>query len=426
MKQRILKLLKDDRASVVTMFGLLLPCLLGFAGLGIEAGVWFSERARLQIAADVAAYSALLSYSVDDNISQAIERGRQQARASGYDGPDDRIAISIHTASQSGTNYSTVEINDTVPLFFTSLFLDAEILTIGVSSFAAMSKGSNPCMLALDGSQSRSVLIAAGVQVEMANCVVASNSNSWDAVWLEGSSRLTVDCVSTPGGIAYNGGASYNFTKCQPDAYPRETTANPYAGVPFWGDPAVPAPPYFVDAGISQGRYGAGMPGGSKLQPGAYGKQVHIEGEVWLAPGIYYFSNGFRATPGAKIHGDGVTIMVDQSKTLDISQGVSWDLTAPTSGPTKGMAIMGNPSYTPSKDVRLIGTIGYIDGAIYFPNQRVLTENGPASNGKSCTIIVAKTIDIRGNGPIRNDCSGRNSGMAGNSSKVRLVAAPPV
>ena len=156
-----------------------------------------------------------------------------------------------------------------------------------------------------------------------------------------------------------------------------------------------------------------------------YGKQVEIAGAVTLMPGVYYFTEGFRAVNGGSITGTGVTLMFDQSKTIDVAQSVPWRIKAPTTGATKGIAMMGDPTKTSSGDVRLIGIMGNVEGAVYFPNQRLLTEAGPNTTPALCTTIVAKTIDIRGSGTINNDCTNASGSTAGGVKKVRLVKAAP-
>jgi Flp pilus assembly pilin Flp len=78
--------LRDERGAIAVIFGLLLPALLGFAALAIEVGYWYSEKDKLQIAADSAAYSALVAYSADKDLNKAIAVGVAQAQASGYSG----------------------------------------------------------------------------------------------------------------------------------------------------------------------------------------------------------------------------------------------------------------------------------------------------------------------------------------------------
>lgn len=411
----------DSAGSVAIIFGLLLPCLLGFAALAIEVGYWYSEKNKLQIAADTAAYSALVAYGIDEDLEKAVATGIAQARASGFSGTGDQIEILIPSQDPAlGPNSSRANLSVNTKLFLSSLFLDTGTVDIGVFSFATMDEAldASPCMLALKPNQSRSIVLAASVQTNM-NCVVATNSASNDAIWAEGSASLTAACARTPGTIGTNGGAWVNLTDCADD-YERETSVDPMAATPFWGSPAIPDTGFFADQSISQGRYGAGMPGGNILRPGKYGKQVEIDGAVTLLPGIYYFTAGFRATPGSRITGDGVTIYLDQSKVLDIAQNVAWDLKAPTSGPSQGMAIMGDPAKS-GGSVRLIGVLGNVGGGIYFPNQTLLTESGPNLASARCTKIVASTIDIRGGGTINNDCSAVTGGAGGGKSRVRLA-----
>lgn len=413
----------NTEGAVAVIFGILLPALLGIAALGIEIGHWYSERNTLQMAADTAAYSALVAYHGGIEKPKAIAIGKARARASGFTGSDAQISITIPSPDTSlGPNSARAVLAVNTQLYLSALFLDAGSIGIGVTAHATVDEVSaaGPCMLALKSNQSRAIVMASSVRLDM-KCVVASNSGAADAIWAEGTAALRADCASLPGNIATNGGASVTLTDCPGNAYPRQTTDDYMISTPFWGSSAVPDTGYFVDQSISQGRYGAGMPGGAILQPGKYGKQVEIDGTVTLKPGIYYFTNGFRAAPGSKISGQGVTIYVDQTKVLDIAQGVSWDLTAPTSGPTKGMAIMGKPSVQ-GGTVRLIGVMGNVEGGIYFPNQTLQTENGPNLATARCTQIVASTIDIRGTGTIANDCSAGGAVAAGGASRVRLAA----
>jgi Flp pilus assembly protein TadG len=53
-----------DRQGVVALaVAVLLPVLIGFAGLGIEVGMWFAVQRQNQSAADAAAIAAALEYA---------------------------------------------------------------------------------------------------------------------------------------------------------------------------------------------------------------------------------------------------------------------------------------------------------------------------------------------------------------------------
>jgi hypothetical protein len=418
------ELLADTSGGVAIIFGILLPSLLGISALAIEVGSWYADKNRLQIAADAAAYSALVAYQKNKSLAEAVTIGVAEARASGYFGSADDITVLIPSPDgEMGTNSSRVMLSEPTPLFLSQLFLKEGWLNISTVSYAKAgdTTPAAPCMLALKPNQARSILIAASVKVDL-GCVAATNSNAWDAIWAEGSSALAAECATTPGNYATNGSAKISFSKCANGTYSRTTTSDHLTASPFWGTPKVPDTAIAVDKNISQGRYGPGMPGGATMKPGKYSKQVEIAGTVTLEPGIYYFTEGFRATNGGKIVGEGVTIYVDQSKTIDVAQSVPWQLSAPKSGPTAGIAIMGNPNL-PGRDIRLIGIIGNVEGAVYFPNDRLLTESGPNLAVTRCTQIVAAMIDIRGSGTVKNACS-TNGGSGPSGASVRLAKGP--
>jgi hypothetical protein len=418
------ELRRDTSGGVAIIFGILLPALLGISALAIEVGSWYADKNRLQIAADAAAYSALVAYQKDKSLADATAIGIAEARASGYSGPADQIKILIPSPDGTlGPNSSRAVLTEPSPLFLSQLFLKQGWLDISTVSYATANSAvpKAPCMLALKPNQSRSILIAASVKVTM-GCTVATNSDSADAIWGEGSTLLEAECATMPGNYATNGSAKITFSNCPNGIHTRASSEDHLNSSQFWGSSQIPDTSTLADQNVSQGRYGAGMPGGNSLKPGKYGKQVEIAGTVTLAPGIYYFTAGFRATNGAKITGEGVTIYVDQSKVLDIAQNVQWQLSAPTSGPTAGIAIMGNPNL-PGRDIRLIGILGNVQGAVYFPKDRLLTEAGPNLATSRCTQIVAAMIDIRGSGTINNNCSG-GSGATADGSRVRLAKGP--
>jgi len=54
---------RDRRGAVAVAVAILLPVLIGFAGIGIEVGLWFAVQRQNQSAADAAALSAALEYA---------------------------------------------------------------------------------------------------------------------------------------------------------------------------------------------------------------------------------------------------------------------------------------------------------------------------------------------------------------------------
>jgi uncharacterized membrane protein len=54
---------RDRRGAVAFAVAVLLPVLVGFAGIGVEVGLWFAIQRQNQSAADAAAISAALEYA---------------------------------------------------------------------------------------------------------------------------------------------------------------------------------------------------------------------------------------------------------------------------------------------------------------------------------------------------------------------------
>ena len=54
---------RDRQGTVALAVAVLLPVLIGFAGIGIEVGMWFAVQRQNQSAADAAAISAALEYA---------------------------------------------------------------------------------------------------------------------------------------------------------------------------------------------------------------------------------------------------------------------------------------------------------------------------------------------------------------------------
>ena len=52
------------------MFALMLPIMLGFIGLAVEVGYWFSKHRDLQAAADVAAFAG--SYDIAEGLGYTL------------------------------------------------------------------------------------------------------------------------------------------------------------------------------------------------------------------------------------------------------------------------------------------------------------------------------------------------------------------
>ena len=60
---------EDERGVTAVIVGLSMTTLMGFSALAVEVGLWYADKRLAQNAADVAAYSAAVSYAAGDTAS---------------------------------------------------------------------------------------------------------------------------------------------------------------------------------------------------------------------------------------------------------------------------------------------------------------------------------------------------------------------
>ncbi|HWJ98511.1 MAG TPA: pilus assembly protein TadG-related protein [Acidimicrobiales bacterium] len=141
--------------------------------------------------------------------------------------------------------------------------------------------------------------------------------------------------------------------------------------------------------------------GTSPISPNRiYTQNVNINGgTLTLAPGTYYFANTLTLQGGAKLIGDGVTLVFScrascasvggEPGKFNFGQGTTVEITAPTSGPYAGLAIMFDPDGTQGTPNQLSGTIT-LNGAVY-------AKQAGFNMGSSSAVIKAWTIVSGGN-----------------------------
>ena len=94
---------RDRRGAVAVAVAVLLPVLIGFAGLGVEVGWWFWIQRQNQSAADAAAISAALEYAVQfEQPGTTTDPAGAAAAAAGYN------LFSGANCSTSGTTNCTL------------------------------------------------------------------------------------------------------------------------------------------------------------------------------------------------------------------------------------------------------------------------------------------------------------------------------
>jgi Flp pilus assembly protein TadG len=399
-----------DGASAVIV-GLSLTALVGGAGIATEAGLWYATDRQMQGAADSAAVSAAVAYGSGDTATSDYTAQAQAVAASdGFTNGAGGVTVTVNRPPTSG-NYTTTQkaiqvvIAQPQTRLFSQLFL-AKNPTISVAAVAIAGASGNGCVLALDTGNVVGVSESGGASIGLNNCSLYVNSPSSDALTMSGGASIDALSAFISGGVDTSGGASLKTT----DGTNLGTapTPDPYANVQI--------PPF---SGCNQTNYS--LSGGKTQTIDATGTTPYVfcnglslsgGASLTLGPGIYVIDRGsFSISGGTKLNATGgVTIIFTSSTgsnyaTANISGGATVNITAPSSGPTAGLAFFQSRS-APStgSDSFSGGASQNITGAIYFPNQNVNYSGGTQTGSSTqCTQLVALTITYSGGASFGNN-----------------------
>ena len=157
---------RDRQGAVALAVAVLLPVLIGFAGIGIEVGMWFAVQRQDQSAADAAAISAALEYAAQIESGVPTDPARAAATTANYNLfstiPPNALALypcygftvggSCNTSGSTGTP-NAVQVVLTQPLntTFASLvtaFWGPNVNTVNVTTTAIAAFSPHPASAA--------------------------------------------------------------------------------------------------------------------------------------------------------------------------------------------------------------------------------------------------------------------------------------
>jgi len=436
------RLWHDTRGVTLVLVALTISALIGFVGLGVETGLWYTIKRQDQTAADFAAISGAYeilngsAYYVSATNSgicglAARDAGRNGFSFASFTCPNSSPACTNPTTGQMCANNPpvigpSVGDNNAVEVilaqqqnsFLASLFLPS--VTINTRAVAKVNIFGVACDLSLDPSASSAVKFNGTTNVNLTNCGIAANSNSPTSMDFTGNTTFQAAWAQTVGN--YNAGGNTTIPVVHIDSFP---VTDPYSCNP----PAIgcagqityvlPTTPQTFPAS------------GGTLQPGLYQKvgnkaPMDFSGaNTWnLCPGIYYlddeapsgasFSVGAGATvqlatTGCTPNGlSGVTIISTCSSPSNckkgggftISSGATVKLSAPTSsspGIPSGVLFYQDPAHadtgnSSATDITA-NSNSFLTGAIYAPAQAIKF-NGNANS--TCTVLIGLTIQFSG------------------------------
>jgi Flp pilus assembly protein TadG len=397
------RLAAETAGGTGVVFALALPVVLGATGLGIETGLWYVEKQRLQLAADAAALSA--AYERAAGRPGAMQTAAlQDAAKNGFNNVAP-ATFTLHNPPSSGTyagDPSAVEVKltRTQPALVSTLF---GLTTINISArgVAMVKLTGEACVLALDPAASVGVLTQGSTVDSLNGCVVAANSTSDTAITVSGNAAMTAYSLWTAGGVSQGGSSSLSLT--QPAKTRMWALQDPYA------DETIPA------------SLGSCKADGLKLtnitqtlQPGTYcnGLEIGAKANITLAPGTYYIDKGdLTVNAQATLTGTNVTIVLTSSGaasqigTVTINGGAVVNLTAPPDADTghRGMIFFQDRRASAAGTAKLNGGATMnLFGAAYFPAQAIQFSGNNSSSSPECTQIIGRTVTFIGHSAVKD------------------------
>jgi hypothetical protein len=421
------RFIRNKAGNITAMFGLSAIPLVAAAGMAIDYARISRVHDKVQLIADGATLSAAsVKYLTGTSTQKAATRvtiaTNYLNRGLSTLGDAEVIGSPAVTANGSAVSVSVVArvkgslINVLDAIQTGSALINggdggngvssptARIYDVKVNSKASWNAGVNyVCLLALNPSNSQSLMLKGTADIKAKGCSVQVNSTSNTALYENGTTTVTASKISVKGGYVGSGYTPIPYVNVDP--FPDPLLAKTFTNADSYYAHALAAakPIYSSNA---QDSWPAGT---NVVEPGIYkgGWQVGQNVTLNLKPGIYFIKDGaLEIKPGGVVNGTGVTfVLYGSSKAyIDVQAGGNLNIKAPATGDFAGIAIAQHPSTIPTvaKNNSIIGG-GTVEmcGIIYFPKQTLMiTGNGSISMNSDLFSVVADTIYVEGNGQL--------------------------
>jgi hypothetical protein len=450
------RLASDTRGVTLVLVALALSALIGFTGLGVETGLWYSIKRYNQSAADMGALSGAMDLAGVGATSypDICNLAKLTAQANGFT----FVSFTCPTSSPGCTSPATGQMcannppvlgayagqNTAVEVilaqqqntFFASLFLPN--VTIDTRAVAGLN-AFKTCMIAL-GTSGTDLKNNGTAQITLGSCSFASNSisaaNPNYSIEFNGNVTMTAGAISTVGGDKITGNSNIisppvtTNASAVPDPYNGKITVPPLASLTNQGCPATSGGTY------KPGYYTCGTnkpamsftSGTSTLCPGVYvldgdkngeGFSVHNSGTI-VNMGV---DGSPPCTPATGINGVTIITTCTSSGAYGGSCGGGFvlggnggdtptvTLSAPTAGIPSGCT-PGSPPCIPPRilfyqvastadpgpghpgDSTFSGSHVSINGVVYTPATQLSLQGNPSFG--SCTELIAKNFVVGG------------------------------
>ena len=365
-----------DRGQAIPLVAIALVGMLGASSLAIDVGYWRYQQRLEQSAADSAAIAGAieLSYPKTSHVTAAAQ---QDAASNGYADNGNDVIVKVNSPPSTGPysgNPTAVEVllQKKQPAFFAAI-LGTNFQWVAVRAVAVQNSAGRECIYALTGDITMKG--GGGGGINAPNCGIITDYN------LNVTGQAFVDATYV--GYVGNGPSGGSYPQAPP--HKAVPASDPCPTIPSCAYLAANPPP------ISTCAQQHPLP--SPLPPGEYCETLDLSGGAQLVGGMYILDQGLTASGNGTVSGTNVTIYNRGGVTV-INGNISFDITAPATGPMAGMVYYQPPD--DSASVTVNGKSGNEDfhGAMYLPSA-TLTLNGNVPN---LSLLVVGSLQMNGGG----------------------------
>jgi len=394
---------RNERGSMSILTALSLAILVAFAGLGVDVSLWLRAKNDAQGAADAAANSVAAAAAVGNPSGRVQTEAQAAAAANGFQNGMNGVTVTVNHPPASGSyagNANAYEVIISAPqkLYLASVVPGVTAPTVKGRAVALLNKTTigPTCILGLSPLSSNVDVTFNGSTSVVANgCDVDADSPSSKSINTNGGGTVHAANVRTVGGVSggniFVTGQVYTNTSSIPD---------PYAGR------TIPSMPSFSSPNNWSGTIH--NPTGVM----AFNGNVNVTGTTSLDPGIYIISNGGLSSAAQyNVSGTGITIILtsptpsSDTGVFSFTGGGALNITAPTTGPTAGIALWADGQLPNKEDKFAGGSTGNLVGAIYLPSHDVKYA-GNNNTASKCMQLIAYNIIFTGTSNFNHNCSG--------------------
>ncbi|WP_310475245.1 pilus assembly protein TadG-related protein [Sandarakinorhabdus sp.] len=411
------RLRASRQGNIATMTALMMPVLIGSAGLASDTIQWTLTKRMMQRAADSGAIAGAyqLSQTTGSNNAGVLQSARNDITRNG--GFPMSIAPVINSPATSGsfrdaTSAVEVILATDLRLPFTGLIMGGP-MRISARAVAEVVGNGDYCVLALENTNTPGIPIGGSATVNL-GCGMMSNAPSTTSIIANGASNVTASPVAAVGNVPPGNYAAGTVRESY--ALPLR---DPYRNLP---DP--------INIANSNNDLRVQPNRSSTFSSGTY-RNIDVSGTATFNPGVYYVTGSVNFGSQANVTANGVVFILTATNiasntsnvaTVGMQGGARLNMAAPSTGTYAGILFYQDRRATNTATNIINGnSSSLLQGALYFPRQE-LQMNGTSGMNTRCLQIVARRVDWRGNTNIQNVCPANSGAGSFKGTQIKLVA----